>query len=428
MRPLARVLLLSAALLPLGALGDVVRLKNGSVCEGRIVEETERHLVMELATGGTLTIQRDQVETVSRRIEPPAKPPPAARPGVKRPARKPAARPRTPSAPKPPGGPEAERDETEEEKDFLARLPDLLEKLESEAVKDRLAAVRTLQGAPHGVAPRILHPLLEALEDPEPAVRAEAARALAGLGAAARTAVPPLLEMLRDEEESVDVKRALIESLGRLGAEAAPAAAFLLEQLRAAEQIADKGRLAEALGRIGPPAKGAAGDILAILQECLKTERGQADGAIFARALGGIGPDAAAAEPLLASLVAHDNAGLRTGALEGLAGLGEKGRASLRKALFRTEGNPEEAAAIRLDAVRAVGTAGAASLPLARDLLKLSIDDEQDLDLREAAVRSLVAIGPSARETLVEALLHLEGTDPLPPELADEIREIIEKR
>ena len=61
---------------------------------------------------------------------------------------------------------------------------------------------------------RAIEPVMEALDDPEPDVRAEACRALEDLRA--REAITPLQARIRDV--SVEVRRAAREALAQLGA------------------------------------------------------------------------------------------------------------------------------------------------------------------------------------------------------------------
>lgn len=73
-------------------------------------------------------------------------------------------------------------------------------------------------------------PLIEALRDPEPMVRAAAARSLAVIGPEASRAVPALMQALDDRDDRVRIAAA--RALGQIGPAAREAVPALLEVLR----------------------------------------------------------------------------------------------------------------------------------------------------------------------------------------------------
>ena len=81
----------------------------------------------------------------------------------------------------------------------------------------RLAAATALSG----IGPTCVPALVEALKDPSPAVRADAAYGLTHLSFAARAAVPALAVALRDED--AQVRERASEALGSIGPAAVPA-------------------------------------------------------------------------------------------------------------------------------------------------------------------------------------------------------------
>lgn len=72
--------------------------------------------------------------------------------------------------------------------------------------------------------------LIEGLADPNPMVRALAARSLARMGSRAHTAVPALIIALEDED--VGVRRNAARALGQIGPEAREAVPALMRALR----------------------------------------------------------------------------------------------------------------------------------------------------------------------------------------------------
>lgn len=73
-------------------------------------------------------------------------------------------------------------------------------------------------------------PLVQALNDPEPAVRTAAARALAAIGPEASQATPALMQALDDRDHQVRVAAA--RALGQIGPAAHEAVPALLQVLR----------------------------------------------------------------------------------------------------------------------------------------------------------------------------------------------------
>lgn len=74
--------------------------------------------------------------------------------------------------------------------------------------------------------------LISTLNDPNPRVRAEAARALARIGPEATEAVQPLIARLDDPDE--EVRQAAARALGQVGPAAAPAVPALISLIDAA--------------------------------------------------------------------------------------------------------------------------------------------------------------------------------------------------
>jgi len=78
--------------------------------------------------------------------------------------------------------------------------------------------------------------LIEALSDPNPDVRKQAARSLARMGDAGKAAVPVLIERLQDPDE--EVRQAAARALGQMGAAAAEAVPALIAIIKQGETTA----------------------------------------------------------------------------------------------------------------------------------------------------------------------------------------------
>jgi hypothetical protein len=109
-------------------------------------------------------------------------------------------------------------------------------KLEAPVNMDSISVVRQdpQQAAASDALGRIGVPAVPdlslALSDPDPAVRMDACRALAYMGAKAKDAVPPLTQTLNDPEQSVRTEAA--HALGAIGEPANPAIPELMQMLR----------------------------------------------------------------------------------------------------------------------------------------------------------------------------------------------------
>ncbi|MGB8169084.1 MAG: HEAT repeat domain-containing protein, partial [Chthoniobacteraceae bacterium] len=98
-------------------------------------------------------------------------------------------------------------------------------------------------------------PLLEALKSEDSMARAGAARALGGMGATAKEAIPGLVENLRRDQP--DERRETIDALGLIGAEAAPALGGAL----GSDQAPVRAGAALALAQLGLEAKSVAAKV-----------------------------------------------------------------------------------------------------------------------------------------------------------------------
>jgi HEAT repeat protein len=189
-----------------------------------------------------------------------------------------------------------------------------------------------------------VRPLVRALKDQDPHIRAVAITALGSLGpCGCPEVVPALIDRLETED-----RQAAARALSRFGSQALPAVPAL-EKLLQDPDAGVRWNAARTLGKIGPQAAGALSSLIASLKDEDALVRENA-----AEALGDIGPPAGkAVAPLVALL--ND----------------KEGR-------------------VRRDATRALGLIGAASrsaLPALQRLLK-----DKNPEVREAAAKAIQRI------------------------------------
>src|SRR5262249_11211876 len=115
----------------------------------------------------------------------------------------------------------------------------------------RIAAARAVAG----IDPKnetALPALVEALKDKAGKVRKRAAESLGDLGSGARSAVPELIKATRDSDPTVSWSA--IDALGQIGPDAAAAVPALIE---APSEASTRGADVDALALIGPKAQAA---------------------------------------------------------------------------------------------------------------------------------------------------------------------------
>jgi len=160
--------------------------------------------------------------------------------------------------------------------------------------------------------------LIEGLRDPEPRGREMCARALANFGPRAHEAVPRLVALLHNTKEDRMVRFWAAAALGEMGGHAVPAIPYLIEALDTME-VRDRSIVARSLGRMGPHAKPA----IPRLVRMIKAREGAYNVDAAARALASIGPPAV---PVLLELAGQDeNRRLKNLALESLRQVGIAG-------------------------------------------------------------------------------------------------------
>jgi HEAT repeat protein len=177
----------------------------------------------------------------------------------------------------------------------------------------RAAEVVARIGAQASAAVPALVAVLRGSPDAAPRAMVEA---LASIGPDASPAVPALIRMLRERSDT-ERQKAVVYALGEIGPASEPAVPLIVELLR---DLRDRTQFlnvvaADALGKIGPGAKTALGDLIV----ALKSDNGS--GRLVTSvtvALGQIGADAKAAIPALVETMAHQDPEHKTNQAEAI--------------------------------------------------------------------------------------------------------------
>jgi HEAT repeat protein len=282
------------------------------------------------------------------------------------------------------------------EREFIASLkpeeiPDDIRRTVEDIAQFLLGARWTRSSSAERAA---IQPFFEALKSTAPDIRQKAAEAL---GTKGRVAVPALARALRDE--STEVRMAAVESLRRIGRDAA----WATDALAGALQDPDGGiqqRAAAALGGIGPGAAGAVPALIAAMRQGQWRLRCEA-----AAALGKIGV-VDEAVPALIEAVRDRNVPARDVAAQALGEIGAGAVAAvgdLVTALTEDEVPVRAAAAVALGKI---GTASPEVLEGFRNALR-----NEDASVRRAAAEGLGALGPAAAPAAVSLADLLEDRD-----------------
>jgi HEAT repeat protein len=180
-----------------------------------------------------------------------------------------------------------------------AAIPALLEIMKQSPGRETDTSGRAI-AALQKIDPEIIRPLLvKELSSPDASTRAQAVRALGGLGDAAKDALPAMEKLLKDPDNKVRVVAAqAVWKMDR--AKVSAVVPVFIEGLRDQTSWYNRGTSAHLLGQIGPEAKAA----IPVLMETLKDQHEDIRG-LAADALGQMGPEAKAAIPALEQ--ARDN-------------------------------------------------------------------------------------------------------------------------
>ncbi|WP_406695840.1 HEAT repeat domain-containing protein [Singulisphaera sp. Ch08] len=282
--------------------------------------------------------------------------------------------------------------------------------------------------------------LVAALKDSDTQVRWAAAWALYVLGS--DRAIPALIEMAKDKttrvrtgariritpvlgggngnrcESSANgefVRVGAIQALGGFGALAAPAVPALTDALRDDDPLT-RWFAAAVLAEIGPMAKGAVPELIALLRSKdelppapspvgFRMMRGKHDrlAVMAAEALGKIGPDARAAVVSLTEALVDPDEVLRCVAAEALGGIGADAEAAV-PSLIRALHDPQ--CLVGDKAAMALGQVGVAAVPALIEVLH-----GHDPDARRRAMTALGGIGPKAAPALTDLVRAVADPD-----------------
>ena len=261
---------------------------------------------------------------------------------------------------------------------------------------------------------RVVSPLVNALGDPDPNVRGNAADALRWFGAADPAVVAALIRVARENNPAV--RRSAISSLGFFAGAAENVVPVLIESLkdRNAEIVAEA---AEGLGRIGPGAKRS---VPALLELVKGKDRSQRCAAI--NALGGIGRHAKEAVPLLLSVLQDDT--YKDCRSETICSLGNMRDASASAVPVLVKFLSSKELRLRGCAVVALGRIGPKAKEAVPGLITV-LQDRASSDLQEDAAEALRAIGPAASAAVPALQLLAKGTGVEAEAAARALRKII---
>jgi HEAT repeat protein len=290
------------------------------------------------------------------------------------------------------------------------QLPQLLDALDHARAGVRAGTIRVLRD----VAPKtpaILERLLDCLNDSSPRVREESALALGAFGTDRSAVVSDESELLRDD--SPDVRLAAAVALGQLQ----PAAASAIPDLLAA--LADPVAVVRVQAARSAWLNGEAPErVLSVLTAALGVEHARWQAAYT---LGDLGPDAARAVPALIEMLEIEAVPrpLREAPSSAFA-LGHIGQAAV-PALTAALDHP--LAHVRTGAAIALGMIGPAAEG-AVSALTLCLEDRHE-EVRQASALSLGKIEPDAKAVVPVLVTMLDADDPyVKTWAADLLREI----
>jgi len=227
------------------------------------------------------------------------------------------------------------------------------------------------------------------LKSDDARVRRQAAGVLMKMGPRAKTAIPSLIEILRDKDRNVRYCAAMVlSSVGDVRAMPALIAALGDEDYRV------RFRAAQGLAKIGPPAAGASGALAVALKDKKDSVRWNA-----AAALAKIGPGAGRAVGALTEALKDNNIQVRRYSAQALAAIGKPAGKTV-DALAAMLKDREISA--RLSAAEALAKLGEGKRAV--DTLAAAMKHD-DLYRRRRAAEILEIIGPDAKKA-APALLH----------------------
>lgn len=275
--------------------------------------------------------------------------------------------------------------------DAQEAIPVLIDRLDSRKnrgrQRDQRQGVMRTAYALSRMGAAAVPPLIQALGENDLTMKLGAARALGGMGPAAKDAVPALIKNLADSQDPVRDETA--QALGLIGPAAGPALVAALQDPDAKRRAG----AATALAQMDPAFRDAAKDVE---QAATKESDATVRAALFAALpKTGVAPDRCVA--LILPAVTDENEALRHAALNALLTSSAVRKASVPKlsALLK-ENNP----AVRERAAHALGRVG----PGAVDALPALLIAARAADGAPAYADALAQVGPQALPSLLDIL------------------------
>lgn len=277
--------------------------------------------------------------------------------------------------------------------------------LQSGTQIEKLEAVRNLLLA----GEKAVEPLLAALADTDPVVRAEAIVALGQLAPAkAEQIVPALFQQIRKDDGYVQEWPNWVlacQAIGKFG----EAAQQVLEPEWATTDSAKLAVLCIVHSEMGPAAAPIVPKLLALLEKDDDTYRRAAIGALVS-----IGPASAPAVPLLRKYLYHEDFHTQYWACRALGAIGKEALPAVPDLVDRLKNG---AASVRRNAAMALGKLGPEIGDAAIAALMQAVDDPLQ-PVREQAVLALGRIGPPAASQAREVIEKSHQQRPIFPHSA----------
>ncbi len=249
--------------------------------------------------------------------------------------------------------------------------------------------------------------LIDVLRDEDETLAADAARCLGEIRPPALTAIEPLLKVARDDLRSLWVREAAIRTIGDLGPAAVDGAGpgvVVTELVRFLEEDDHEelvATTARALGRIGTAATAAEPLLLRLLLDvdCSEDVRLSA-----ATALPAVGPHSTACIDALTDVVNREVSPYFTAPVaEVLGEYGEAAAAAVPRLRELIELTTDEERRMVIQALAAIGPAADSSTPR---LVECLVEGEESESVQVAAARALAQFGPEAVTALASKLEH----------------------
>jgi len=266
------------------------------------------------------------------------------------------------------------------------RKSPLSERLLSSENSTKRTAFRELDALEGSSKKKYLRIVEDTLRDADPGNRMLAAESLGRMGPAAEEAVPELIQVLGEENDSL--RSTAVTALAAIGTGAVPALVAALDH----QGPAVRSGAADALGSIGAGSTEAIPALINLL--------GDRDYEISHRAASALGRIGAAAVPALLQVAAKED-GRVTGMAETAFSYLNAGP-NLIHELARLLGNNGEKSGVRAFAAKALGRMQEKARDAAPDLARALADENSEV--RSAARWALGRIGPAAVPALREAL------------------------